>query len=114
MGTGPRGRRVRLFVFGLGYSALALARRAPAAIDEIVGTVTSVDKRDALDIPRVKPLLFDSESAGAQTIEDLTEELGRADALLVSVPPDDVGDPVLQRFDETIAAAARLRFIGYL
>ncbi len=37
-----------------------------------------------------------------------------ADALLVSIPPDEEGDPVLARFAGAIASASHLSWIGYL
>ncbi len=47
--------------------------------------------------------------------EDLTEALGEASHLLVSVAPSAAGDPVLAALAERIAAAApHLRWVGYL
>ena len=47
-------------------------------------------------------------------VTPLTIFLAEATHLLVSIPPGAAGDPVLARHSEDIAAAKRLRWIGYL
>ena len=44
----------------------------------------------------------------------IESEIAAADALLVSIAPDENGDPVLARFADAVAAAPRLNWIGYL
>lgn len=44
----------------------------------------------------------------------IEDDLGSSDALLVSVPPGDDGDPTLEAFSTIIASARKLRWIGYL
>ncbi|TDR93754.1 SDR family oxidoreductase [Enterovirga rhinocerotis] len=44
----------------------------------------------------------------------LAADIAEADAILVSVPPGREGDPVLAAFAGAIAAAPRLRWLGYL
>ena len=103
-----------LVVFGLGYSSEAFCRRVRGRFPRIVGTVRSAEKAAALagvaDAVRVWPGPAD-EAAPAQ---ELAGDLADAEALLVSVPPGPAGDPVLAAFAEAIAAAPRLRWIGYL
>ncbi|SFU96009.1 Nucleoside-diphosphate-sugar epimerase [Methylobacterium sp. 174MFSha1.1] len=95
---------MNLFVFGLGYTAghfvsrerarfnrVTATRQAPAAIDGVTLRVFSPDETD----PRI------------------ADDLGRADAILVSIPPDSGADPVLAAFAGAIAAGPA-RWIGYL
>jgi nucleoside-diphosphate-sugar epimerase len=82
---------VKLLVFGLGYTARAFAR--------LLGpewTVAATSRGDS----RV-PLLPEGGFA------DVTH-------ILVSIPPDETGDPVLDSHGETIAALKSLRWLGYL
>jgi nucleoside-diphosphate-sugar epimerase len=105
---------VKLFVFGLGYTALALARLAlargsPSKFSWIGGTVRGSGKADRLA----------SEGIHARCMEPapdprIREDVGSADALLVSIPPGEEGDAALASYSDAIAAAPRLGWIGYL
>src|SRR5271166_1683154 len=100
--------RTRLFCFGLGYSALVLARRLAAAGWVVAGTCRSLEKAAALAEAGIQADLFDRDRPLARkTLCGVTH-------LLVSVPPDSVGDPVLDRYAGDIAAAPALRWLGYL
>ena len=77
-----------LLIFGLGYAAQAVARRAGMAV---VGTTR--DGRDGT-------LAFDGADAA----------LAAATHVLSSVPPDDAGDPVLARYGAALAG----KWLGYL
>jgi nucleoside-diphosphate-sugar epimerase len=101
---------VNLFVFGLGYSALHLARSYRDRFARIAGTVTSPEKAEDLATEGIDARLF----ASAQTDLGIETALEAADALLISIPPGEGGDPALARFAEAIAAAPRLSWIGYL
>ena len=95
---------MKLVVFGLGYSAEAFCRRVAARTSSVVATRRSaVSPRDGFAMRRFPG----DEAALAQDIRD-------ADALLVSVPPGELGDPVLAAFRDAIAAAPCLRWIAYL
>ncbi|WP_456305120.1 SDR family NAD(P)-dependent oxidoreductase [Crenalkalicoccus roseus] len=97
-GTEP----VSLLVAGLGYSGAAVAREAAAQGLEVAGTAR--DPAAALPPPGVTVLPFGA--AGAA--------IARATHLLVTAPPGEAGDPVLAAHAAAIAAAPRLRWIGYL
>jgi nucleoside-diphosphate-sugar epimerase len=101
---------VRLFVFGFGYSASHFVRTCRDRFTGIGGTVTSQDKVGTLAAEGIQARIFSPERADPE-IGDL---LQAADALLVSIPPDETGEPVLSRFGDAIAAASRLSWIGYL
>ncbi len=86
-----------LLIFGLGYSAGALARRLEARGWQVDGT--SRDGRSGL--------AFDDETA-------VRAALRRATHILSSIPPDAAGtDPVLARYGEALALAPA-QWIGYL
>jgi nucleoside-diphosphate-sugar epimerase len=100
-----------LFCFGLGYSAAALARPLLQLGWQVTGTCRDPLKAVALERLGVTPVVFDRE----HPIADLERRLETATHLLSSVPPDDIGDPVLDVHGAAIAAAAqRLAWIGYL
>jgi len=102
---------MKLFVFGLGYSAGFLVRNCLAVGDEVAATVRSTDKASALRAEGVQAFVFD----GRRRESEVADALANCDALLVSVPPDpDGSDPVLRVYADDIAAAADLRWIGYL
>jgi nucleoside-diphosphate-sugar epimerase len=101
---------LNLFVFGLGYSATHFVRCCRDRFEKIDGTVTSERKAAALEGEGIDTFLFDGEAANPR----IADALARADALLVSIPPDEGGDPALRRFAPEIAAAPHLAWIGYL
>jgi nucleoside-diphosphate-sugar epimerase len=92
---------MRLLVFGLGYTGSAIARAAAAEGFAVSGTV-----RDAIEaaddgIVRVNFLHADDAIAASTHV-------------VCAAPPGPSGDPVLSRYAAAIAAAPRLRWIGYL
>jgi nucleoside-diphosphate-sugar epimerase len=99
-----------LFGFGLGYTALRLAEALAADGWHVAGTVTDEDKRAALAARGIAALRFEG---GAAPV-DLPAALAAATHLLSSVPPDDVGDPVLRACGGDLARLRGLRWVGYL
>jgi nucleoside-diphosphate-sugar epimerase len=104
-----------LFCFGLGYSAAHTIAEFGARFTRIAGTVTSREKAAAIAAAgigghRVEAFVFDGSDAPPQ----VTAALMDAAALLVSVPPDDDGDPALRHFAGAIAGAPQLASIVYL
>src|SRR3954465_13053468 len=85
-----RGGRVNLFAFGLGYSAQHFVRHYRQRFVDVVGTVTSAESAAALASEGIRTLLFDGEEAGPEVAAMLAD----TDCLLVSIPPDERGDPV--------------------
>ena len=100
----------RLFCFGLGYSALALARRLRPRGWSVAGTCRSPEHRAALAAAGFDAHLFDR----GRPLADLAGALAGANALLSSVPPDGDGDPVIDRHGAELAAAGSLDWLGYL
>lgn len=100
----------RLFCFGFGYSAKALAKRCLTSDWSVAGTVRSADKADAIRVLGVEPFVFD----GGRRLEDFAGALVDATHVLVSAPPDRTGDPVLNAHGKDIAALKNLAWVGYL
>ena len=101
---------MKLFIFGLGYSATYIAQQLAAGGAAIAGTVRSRAKADQLSGLGYAMRQFSVAERDAAVARDLAD----SDAVLVSVPPDARGDPALQVYRDDLAAASRLRWIGYL
>jgi nucleoside-diphosphate-sugar epimerase len=104
-----------LVCLGFGYCAEHYAIAHGARFDRIVGTAQTADKVAALTHRAfadrgIEALTFD----GKAVSQVLHEAVSEADALLVSIPPDEAGDPALAALGDTLAQAARLRSIVYL
>lgn len=100
----------KLFCFGLGYSAEAVARRLAAKGWQIAGTSTS-----ASGAARLARLGYDMHVFDGRTpSEAAATALAPATHVLVSVPPDAAGDPVLRVWDAALRSAPHLTWIGYL
>lgn len=101
---------MKLVIFGLGYSAGFFARAAMARGWEVVGTVRSAEKAGELSRQGLHTLVF----GGFAVSTPLARAVAEADAVLVSAQPDEDGDPVLGALADRLAAAERLRWVGYL
>ncbi|MGQ7792116.1 SDR family oxidoreductase [Faunimonas sp. B44] len=99
----------RLFVFGMGYSAAAVAERLRPRLTHIAGTTRSPDKADRLRGSGIDAAVFD----GRTRSESAARDLAGADCVLVSIAPDAEGDPVL-RFYRDDLVRARPRCVVYL
>lgn len=100
---------MNLFVFGLGYSVRHFLARHAGAFAHVAGTVRKEEKARALaqSDPAIEAVLFDDRAA-------VEARLRAADVLLVSIAPDDAGDPALRLYGETVAAAPNLSRVIYL
>ncbi len=103
--TGPR-----LFVFGLGYSALALARALQSSGWRIAGTTRNPEKRAEFAAAGIEAHLFERDrplayAAGA---------LAGTTHLLSSIPPAEAGDPVLDRHQADLERCRTFAWAGYL
>lgn len=99
-----------LLIFGLGYSSQAVVAAAKGRYARIIATVRSPERAARLTASglagaAVTVLPF----SGQAFSEDLDEALASADDVLVSIPPDAGGDPVLRaaeaRMDATLVHA---------
>ena len=101
----------KLFCFGLGYTALRLARLLlPDRGWTVAGTCRTPEQQAAAQQDGCDAVLFERGrplKAAAQTLAGVTH-------LLSAVPPDQAGDPVLACHGGDIAALASLQWVGYL
>jgi nucleoside-diphosphate-sugar epimerase len=95
----------RLFCFGFGYSARALARALAAEGWAVAGTYRGDESRDELIAAGFDDLC---------PFEDAGAALAGATHILSSVPPGAEGDPVLARHGAAIASTPGLEWLGYL
>ncbi|MBK5910351.1 NAD(P)-dependent oxidoreductase [Rhodothalassium salexigens] len=109
MTTHRGGGAGHLFCFGLGYSALALARAMLRAGWRVSGTVRTEEKARALAREGFSVWLFDATAPLAEpeaAFEGVTH-------VLTSIPPGDGPEPVLAHHRADIVRLAP-RWIGYL
>jgi nucleoside-diphosphate-sugar epimerase len=102
-----------LLCFGLGYSAEHFVATYGDGFERIIGTVRTAERATVLSehlAGRLKALVFD----GTFATPEVRAAIDHADAVLVSVPPDENGDPVLHAFGDALAHAPHIRTIVYL
>jgi nucleoside-diphosphate-sugar epimerase len=99
---------MRLFCFGFGYSARALAYRLSARVIDVVGTTTNA----AAAAP--EPGVVLAEFRGDVPSPQVRELLEGTTHILVSIPPDLEGDAVLRCHRADLAALPDLAWVGYL
>jgi nucleoside-diphosphate-sugar epimerase len=101
---------MKLHVFGFGYSAEFIAGRLRAEGAEVTATVRSVAKASSLIREGIAARVFSADDIDPA----ITGDIAASDAILISVPPDAAGDPVLAAFADAIKAAPKRRWLGYL
>lgn len=100
----------RLFAFGLGFSAQALASRLSARGWSVAGTARDETKIGQLRAEGYEATRFTGDRSNAE----LLTLLEGATHLLHSIPPGDDGDPVLEHYRKELAKLTTLEWIGYL
>ncbi len=98
-----------LLIFGLGYTGRAVADAAARAGFEVWGTTRSAIAPDG-----GRNRGGDGTGIGMVAFDAAGPAIARATHILATAAPDAAGDPVLARHAPAIAAAPRLRWIGYL
>ncbi|HHY50807.1 MAG TPA: SDR family oxidoreductase [Alphaproteobacteria bacterium] len=101
-----------VFFFGMGYSSLATARAIHKAIAPdipIAGTTRTPDHAEPLADSVYRIHVFDGQSPGLTVGEDLR----RATHVVLSIPPDEHGDPAYELHRDTLDAARELQWLGY-
>jgi nucleoside-diphosphate-sugar epimerase len=102
-----------LLCLGFGYCAEHFVAAFGQKFTRITGTVRGAERAailNAYDADHLQALVFDGNGAAPE----LTSAAGEADCVLISVPPKDNGDPVLDVLADTFAVAKHLRAIVYL
>ncbi|MGH1369767.1 MAG: SDR family oxidoreductase [Maritimibacter sp.] len=96
-----------LLSFGHGFSAHALSDQLIPQGWQVLGTTRTADKAEALAASGITPLLWPG--------TDMRPALQAATHLLLSISPNEGGDPVLAALGPEIAArAGQLKWVGYL
>ena len=94
-----------LLCFGFGYTAKTFVEGLHPAFWKIQATSRDAEGIATINAQGFHGLLFDSK---LQIAPDVTH-------LLISAPPDESGDPVLQLFEEQLQKISKqLRWVGYL
>ena len=104
-------KQQHLFCFGLGYSALVLARRLLDAGWHVSGTCRSQDKAESLRHLGITTYLFNED----QPLSEVATALDGVTHLLSSIPPTATGDPAINAHTDDLAKLdSGLSWIGYL
>ena len=100
----------RLFCFGLGYTAEALARPLITEGWAVAGTCREAERRDGLAGQGIDAWLFD----GERPLDGAAAALAGTTHLLAAAPPGRDGDPAAGLHATDIATVESLEWIGYL
>jgi nucleoside-diphosphate-sugar epimerase len=100
----------RLFCFGLGYTALALARALAGEGWRVAGTTRSIEKQRHLRALGIEAHLFER----GRPLDDPSAALEGTTHLLTSIAPDETGEPVLDHHLADLERVATLEWAGYL
>jgi len=95
----------RLFIFGLGYSGLEIAKLARASGWTVAGTCTNPEKAERLRALGIETHVFDGTAALS------ADAIGDASHVLCTVAPAPSDDPALRTCS---ALLRRARWLGYL
>src|SRR5271168_713147 len=102
-----------LICFGFGYCAEHFGEAYGQKFESVFGTVRGAERAailNAYDAGRFQALVF----GGTASTPALDGAIAAAECALISVPPDETGDPVLAACGSALAHASRLRSIVYL
>ncbi|HEX5077516.1 MAG TPA: SDR family oxidoreductase [Geminicoccaceae bacterium] len=101
---------MRLFCFGLGYTALALARQLAAEGWQIAGTTRDPKKQASLEQQGIEVWPF----ARGRPLEKPERALAGTTHVLSSIAPDEEGDPVLGQHARDLLRCTSIVWTGYL
>jgi nucleoside-diphosphate-sugar epimerase len=102
-----------LLCFGLSYTAQHYLAAYGTRFEQVWGTVRDQNRAAGLNVRakgNMRALTFD----GTSVSDDLQEAVAQAEAILVSIPPDERGDPVLAVCGSLLAGSRQIRTIVYL
>jgi nucleoside-diphosphate-sugar epimerase len=99
------------FIFGAGFSGLEIGKQLSAAGQVVAGTTRSADKFVKLAANGLEPFDFDGDWLSAA----LVARLQTVTHLVMSIGPDDGGDPLVPILGDHLSGALKnLQWIGYL
>jgi len=96
-----------LLILGFGYSAAAIGTKLCGQFDKITVTNRS---QTPLSGDGYDHLVFDGQTMS----DELRRAIVEATHILISIAPDDHGDPVMNACREALIAAREIEWIGYL
>jgi nucleoside-diphosphate-sugar epimerase len=102
-----------LLCFGLSYTAQHYLAAYGTRFEQVWGTVRDQNRAAGLNVQgkgNMRALAFD----GTSVSDDLQEAMAQAEAILVSIPPDERGDPALAVCGSLLAGSRQIRTIVYL
>jgi nucleoside-diphosphate-sugar epimerase len=98
-----------LVCLGLGYSAAHYVATFGKRFDRVIGTTRSLREAAKPPDPRVELIAFGGTTASSELITSVED----SDALLISAPPGETGDPVLACLADVIARGrARIVYLS--
>jgi nucleoside-diphosphate-sugar epimerase len=98
-------------IFGAGFSGLEIGKQLAANRETVAGTTRSMAKFSTLDSAGLLSFQFD----GLGFSPELTDYLQQVTHLVMSIGPDDGGDPLLpSKADALAKLTPNLRWIAYL
>lgn len=97
-------------IFGAGYSGRAYATFLAEEGRTVLGTTRSPEKANRLTEAGIRPVLFDGETVS----DELAAAIAESTDIVVSIAPDEHGDPVLRAARDAIAASPNLAWVAYL
>lgn len=103
--------RPHLLIFGLGFTASVIAKRLRAQGWQISATSRGPDAVADMSTLGYAGHVF---SSGASVSPELLRAVSQATHILVSIPPGDHGDPVLECFYGELRSSENLQWLGYL
>ena len=100
---------MRLFVFGIGFTARSCIELLKKRCDWIGGTTRSYEKARELEKKGINAFIFD----GNSKTSEICSAIKNSTHLLVSIAPSESGDCVIQNYSNEIIDSA-IEWIGYL
>lgn len=100
----------KLFCFGIGFSAGALIDHLSVADWSTGGTVRDLENAPKLINKGIDATLWE----GGKLSDEAKHKLLAATHVLISVPPGDSGDPVINAASDTLKSSTNLTWLGYL
>lgn len=102
---------MNLFIFGVGFSGLEIAKTALSEGAVVAGTTRSPAKAERLALAGIEPFILD----GGADVSTIRQRLKAVTHLVISIGPDRSGDPVLNTLRTDISSTMpELRWLGYL
>lgn len=102
---------MKLMIFGAGFSGLAIARALAPDTSFAGGTTRNPQRFEALQQAGLTPFIYD----GGDFDESILAALGDITHLVMSIAPDNDGDPLLERMGGGLKQIMpKLAWIGYL